>query len=146
MEHLHDGRCVLCTCLLSPGPQHQAVGSENMPPGGFWSSHRWSEPPSSCCLSWTSGLAPHHASRCPETAGDDDQINNNILKPVCRSRPTSPSDQSHRDTAVVGLVGLSRRNLRGMTLLLFSLRAARRCSFLFTAGSSPWRDATQTRI
>lgn len=138
-----------------------------MPQEGFWSSHCWSEAPSSYYQRWSSGLVSYHESPSPESDQDNDQINHNkrifclsclyhgfILKSVsdCRSHPTSLSTQSHRDTAVVGLVGWIRRNFRGMMLLLSSLRAARRCSFLFTAGSSPWRyyyistDATRTMI
>lgn len=54
-------------------------------------------------------------------------------------RLTRSSAQSHRDTTVVGLVGGILRSFRGAMLLLSSLRASRRCSFLFTDGSSPFK-------
>lgn len=113
-----------------------------MPQGGFWSFRCCSEASSLYCQSWTLGWASHHDSLSPETTREDHKIDQNCHtseRRCKRSRTASSSIQSHRDTTVMGLLGWIRRSFRGKTLLLSSLRAARRCSFLLTAGSSPWR-------
>lgn len=162
MKQIAGPKSLICTCLLSPRPRHPGAEPWNMPRGGFWSFQCLSEAPSSCYRHWTSGWASRHASLCPETKGNrrswaflpvyKTKVLYWSMSVDCRSYPTSLSVQSHRDTAVTGLLGCSRRSFRGTTLLLSSLRAARRCSFLCTAGSSPWRychistSATQTRL
>lgn len=53
-------------------------------------------------------------------------------------RSTLSVSQSHRDSTVMGLLGLLRRSFRGAMVVLRLLRSASSCSLFCTAFSSAW--------